>query len=93
MEGRLEMKNRQTPPSDTLALPNHPTPPADLVVEPRGERSTIHGAPALQTDRLLERLGPRRLAEIRARLASGVYGSPEVLGQLAMRILESGDLT
>jgi hypothetical protein len=43
-------------------------------------------------DRGLERLSPTRIAEIRMRLESGAYNSPEVMTELAMRMLESGDL-
>lgn len=37
-------------------------------------------------------LPPERLAEIRRRIADGVYDTDEVLGAVARRILQSGDL-
>jgi hypothetical protein len=35
---------------------------------------------------------PRRLAELRERIVSGFYDSPEVLDRVARRILDSGEL-
>jgi anti-sigma28 factor (negative regulator of flagellin synthesis) len=37
-------------------------------------------------------LTPERIAEIRARIASGAYDDPEVMRSVAARILGSGDL-
>jgi hypothetical protein len=35
---------------------------------------------------------PRRLAELRERIVSGFYDSPEVLDRVARRIFDSGEL-
>lgn len=92
MERRVEIQSKHTPTSEQLVVPPLPMVPVELDVEPADTSSVSFSTPSLQTDRLLERLGPRRLKEIRARLASGAYNSPEVMTALAMRMLESGDL-
>jgi hypothetical protein len=43
-------------------------------------------------DRGLERLSPERIAEIRHRLKHGHYALPAVLTQVAMRLLQSGEV-
>jgi hypothetical protein len=47
---------------------------------------------AVQGDRALERLSPERISEIRMRLETGAYNSPDVMNELAMRLIDSGDL-
>ena len=86
------MHMNRRPASEKLVTPTHPAAATELEADSTAARSVSYSAPALQTDRLLERLGPRRLAEIRARLSSGAYGSPEVMKELAIRLLESGAL-
>ena len=56
------------------------------------ERIVAYGSMVVPGDRGLERLSPTRIAELRMRLESGAYNSPEVLTELAMRLLESGEL-
>lgn len=92
MERRLDMHPKQTPASEKLVTPNHPIVPVDLDAESIDAKSLSYRAPVLHTDRLLERLTPRRIAEIRGRLASGAYNSPEVMRALAVRLLEAGAL-
>ena len=41
----------------------------------------------------LERLSPARIAEIRDRLTNGMYDSAELIDALALRLVESGDLS
>lgn len=81
-----------------------PVPPARLVEEtlrdlnPAGdscsgaERAVTSVPEMVSSDRGLERLTPARIAEIRARLAYGLYGSPAVVTELARRLLLSGEL-
>jgi len=104
VERRLEVHHHPTPANESIARPTPLADPADLpptvesvdrvdpVDQTRGDDGTVRGDSALLTDRLVERLGQRRLAEIRSRLASGAYGSREVIAALAVRLLESGDL-
>ena len=98
MERRLEVHQRPMPANEPIARPTPLADPADLpptvdaVGQTRGDDGAVRGDSALVTDRLVERLGQRRLAEIRSRLASGAYGSREVIAALAVRLLESGDL-
>lgn len=40
----------------------------------------------------LDRLPAARIAEIRLRLEKGMYASPLIAGELANRLLESGDI-
>jgi hypothetical protein len=56
------------------------------------ERSVAPSAPAMRADVSLDRLSPERVAEIRHRLETGAYGSLEVMTELAVRMLDSGDL-
>jgi hypothetical protein len=83
-----------TPASQDVVLPNRPTPSIDLepAVETPSSSERIVAADSVVGDRGLERLSPTRIAEIRMRLESGAYNSPEVMTELAMRMLESGDL-
>ena len=83
------MNPRLTPSGEQIVPPTLPVVPVDLDAEANDAQHLTYSAPALQTDRLMERLGPRRLAEIRTRLASGAYNSPEVMKALAIRLLES----
>ncbi len=91
MERRVDFHPNSTPTSEQVVIPNHPVVHVELEGETAKAESVSFSAPALQTDRLLERLGPRRISEIRTRLASGAYNSPEVITQLALRLLESGE--
>jgi hypothetical protein len=43
-------------------------------------------------DAVGDELTEERIAEIRARIASGAYNSPEVAEEIARRMLESGDI-
>lgn len=43
-------------------------------------------------DAIGDELSEERIAEIRARIASGAYNGPEVAAEIARRLLESGDL-
>lgn len=74
------------------ALPSH----VDNESTADMERATDIAARAdvlnFAADRRLERLGPHRVAEIRDRLANGVYASRPVLERVAQRLLESGDI-
>jgi len=98
VERRLEVHHHPTPANESIARPTPLADPADLpptldpVDQTRSDDGTMRGASVLLTDRLVERLGQRRLAEIRSRLASGAYRSREVIAALAGRLLESGDL-
>lgn len=101
MERRLELHHRPKPASEPIpARPlagssepaATPRPVDDDRRETDAELRTTLAATALMTDRLVERLGHRRLAEIRGRLSSGAYRSREVIHALAVRMLESGDL-
>ncbi len=93
MERRVNFHQNTTPTSEPVVIPNLPVVHVDLEAEAAMRENVSFSAPALQTDRLLERLGPRRIAEIRGRLATGAYNSPEVMRQLAIRLFESGDLS
>ncbi|MCC6929940.1 MAG: hypothetical protein IT359_13240 [Gemmatimonadaceae bacterium] len=96
MERRLAMPQKHTPTSHDVVLPNRPTPSHDVepVADPTSssERLVSYDHAVIHLDRGLERLSPARIAEIRMRLETGVYNSPDVIGELAMRLLESGDL-
>lgn len=96
MERRIATRVSHTPTSHDVVLPNRQTPAFDLepVVEvpPSSERIVAYGSMVVPGDRGLERLSPTRIAELRMRLESGAYNSPEVLTELAMRLLESGEL-
>jgi len=85
-----------TPASHDVVVPNRPTPAIepDAVVESpaSNERLVSLGRAVVPGDRGLERLSPTRIAELRMRLETGAYRSPEVMTELAMRLLESGDL-
>jgi hypothetical protein len=82
-----------TPASEEVVLPNRATPSVEIepVVESPAASERLVAA-SVVGDRGLERLSPTRVAEIRMRLESGAYNSPEVLTELAMRMLESGDI-
>jgi hypothetical protein len=58
----------------------------------RSDREVSPGASLLSADIALEGLSPERVAELRERLESSAYSSYEVLTELAVRMLESGDL-
>lgn len=96
MERRLATHHMKTPTTESVVLPTRPTPTHQ--VEPAeeqptgGERLVAYGHTAVPADRALERLSTERIAEIRLRLETGAYGSPDVMQELAMRLLESGDL-
>lgn len=85
-----------TPSRCDVVLPNHPIPMHDVAsvesIEQSGERVVRDGASVVRGDRGLERLSLARIAELRHRLESGSYNSPHVMNELAMRLLESGDL-
>ena len=65
--------------------------PATEAVNP-AERVISQNTVELPVDRVLERIQPDRLREIRRRLQFGLYASPAVLNEVACRLLESGDL-
>jgi len=94
VERHIATHHMHTPASQDVVLPNRPTPSIDIepVVETPGSSERIVAANSVVGDRGLERLSPTRIAEIRMRLESGAYNSPEVMTELAMRMLESGDL-
>ncbi len=96
MDRRLVTHHMKTPSSHDVVLPNRPTPShqAEPVVDsqPLSERLVSYDHAVIQHDRGLERLSPARIAEIRMRLETGAYNSPDVMNALAMRLLESGDL-
>jgi len=96
VERRLATTYMKTPTSHDVVLPNRPTPSHDVElvddVTTTAERLVMHAHPVVQGDRGLERLSPTRIAEIQTRLATGAYNSPDVMTELAMRLLESGDL-
>ncbi len=96
MERHLATHHMKTPAPQDVVLPHYPTPSHD--VEPihetpaSSERLVAFGAAVMHDDRALEHLGAERIAELRNRLATGAYNSPEVMTELAVRLLESGDL-
>ena len=95
MERHLGTFSMHTPASHDVVLPNLPIPVVDLDAEgePHSGNERIVSAPhAVSADRGLERLSPTRIAELRMRLETGAYNSAEVMTELAMRLLESGDL-
>lgn len=96
MERRIATRHTSTPTTHDVVLPNRQTPAFDLepVVEtpPTNERIVAYGITTVPGDRGLERLSPTRVAELRMRLESGAYNSPEVMTELAMRLLESGEI-
>jgi hypothetical protein len=79
-----------------VVQPNRAMPPrteVDALDAPVGsERSVAPPVPAMHADVALDRLSPERIAEIRTRLETGAYGSLEVMTELAIRMLDSGDL-
>jgi hypothetical protein len=97
VDRRLATHHMKTPTSQDVVLPVRPTPAIEIepVVEhqPGAERAVSYDHVAIPADRGLERLSAARVAEIRTRLDRGAYNSPEVMTVLAMRLLESGDLT
>ena len=102
MERRLELRHHDlTPPTHgdirDVVQPNRAMPPRteiDTLDAPVGsERSVAPSAPTMHADVTLDRLSPERVAEIRTRLETGAYGSYEVMTELAIRMLDSGDLT
>lgn len=97
MDRRLATHHMNTPASQDVVLPIRPTPAIEIepvVEQPAGaERLVSYDHVAIPADRGLERLSAARIAEIRMRLERGAYNSPEVMTALAMRLLESGDLT
>ena len=96
MERRLDLYPMHTPTHHDVVLPNRPVPAYD--VEPAveapasAERLVVSSHAVPRGDGALERLGEARIAELRSRLESGAYNSPDVMTELAMRMLESGDL-
>ena len=96
MERRLDQHPMNTPTHSDVLVPIRPTPSHDVesVVENQvtTERTVRYHAGTTQADRALERLSPQRIEELRMRLETGAYNSPEVMTELAMRLLESGDL-
>ena len=96
MERRLATYQIQTPASQDVVLPQRSTPSHDIrpIVEmPSGlERIVAYTSPAIEGDRGLERLSASRIAELRMRLETGAYNTREVMTELAMRLLESGEL-
>lgn len=100
MERRLDLLPMNTPTHiptyDDVVLPSRPSPAHDI--EPMvdapasAERLVVSGYAVPPADRALERLGEARIAELRSRLETGAYNSPDVMTELAMRMLESGDL-
>lgn len=96
MERRLDLYPMHTPTHHDVVLPNRPVPAYD--VEPAveapaaAERLVVYSHTVPLGDGALERLGEARIAELRSRLESGAYNSPDVMTELAMRMLESGDL-
>ncbi len=97
MDRRLATHHMNTPTTQDVVLPILPTPA--VTIEPvaeqpaGGERLVSYDHVAIPGDRGLERLSAARIAEIRMRLERGAYNSPDVMTALAMRLLESGDLT
>ncbi len=84
-----------TPISHDVVLPNRQTPAFELdaVIEaPNAHERIVEYGTVVPGDRGLERLSPTRIAELRMRLETGAYNSPEVMTELAMRLLESGDV-
>lgn len=96
MERRLDSISMHTPTSHDVVLPNRPTPSHDVAPvadpAPSSERLVSYDHAVIHQDRGLERLSAARIAEIRMRLETGVYASADVMTELAMRLLESGDL-
>ncbi len=101
MERRLELRhNEMTTPTHRDAFdgvqPNSSIPVHSEIDAPDAssgsERSVAPVAPAMRADAALDRLSPERVAEIRTRLQTGAYSSFEVVTELAVRMLQSGDL-
>lgn len=96
MDRHLATHDMNTPAPHDVVVPNRPTPAveSDGVIDGPAsqERLVSFGRAVVAGDRGLERLGPTRIAELRRRLETGAYRSPEVMTELAMRLLESGDL-
>ena len=96
MERRIATDHMKTPSSHDIVLPNLPIPSVDLdptIETPvSSERIVSFGAAVVSGDRGLERLSATRIAELRMRLETGAYNSHDVMTELAIRLLESGDL-
>jgi flavin-binding protein dodecin len=101
VERRLELRHHEmTRPTHRDALdgvqPNSSIPvQSDLDASDASiasERSVTPVTPMMRADAALDRLSPERVAEIRMRLETGAYGSFEVMTELAVRMLDSGDL-
>jgi len=56
------------------------------------ERAPSRPVQRIRADAVGDELTEERIAEIRARIASGAYNSPEVAEEIARRMLESGDI-
>jgi hypothetical protein len=88
--------NQPIPHDDPRSVvPIQPTPPGldPVAVEnPATERAVSPLKAIERADVGLERLSSERIAEIRDRLTNGLYGSPELINALAVRLFESGDL-
>ena len=96
MESRLRLHRTNTPIHHEVVLPSCFTPTHDVEpiseVPSSAERLVVSSQTVARGDCALERLSPSRVAELRMRLATGAYNSPHVMTELAMRLLESGDL-
>lgn len=58
---------------------------------PTSEQEVVQAIRRNPADLLGDRLSPQRLAEIRHRLATGVYNTPAVALEVAMRMLQHGE--
>ena len=85
-----------TPTSYDVVLPNRSTPSHDaepiVEVPTTTERLVVSDQTVSRGGRALDRLSPSRVAELRMRLETGAYRSHDVMTELAMRLLESGEL-
>ena len=61
------------------------------VPRPTSEQEIVQAIRRNPADVLGERLSPQRVAEIRHRLATGVYNTPAVALEVAMRMLQHGE--
>ena len=94
MSGDQPSRLDRTPsvlPSDPAAEPPPDTAPlaAPRATSSRRARPHPRRAPA---DTVGDELPEERIAEIRRRIAAGVYDSREVLDEVARRLVESGDV-
>jgi hypothetical protein len=82
-------ERRVTQETEAITGPEQPEAAGLGVVRGRGRAKPSTRRPA---DMSAERLTDARVAEIRARIARGVYRSRAVAEEVARRLLESGDL-